>query len=248
MTLKVLQNFYKATIMEAFDAGDLKVYVDILPTPTSGYLVINPSNSSKREIVLYSAIGTDGGGNFLTLTTRGIGVSTDQAHDINEPVRMNITAEHYAEIQDDLSAMQTELDNAILAGAGNASTTTKGISKLSVAPVSATEPIAVGDNDSRLVTAIETTTGVTHSLTTTAGQRVVVWVKGTLSGAVLQQTVTLAYNAVAKDTCLIGTNSNDNGTISLMYTEIPSAGTQNITVTTSAGSINNCVIIVMKIG
>ena len=107
MTLKVLQNFYKAIVTTAFDAGDLKMYVDTLPTPTVGYVVINPSNSTKREIVLYSAIGNDGGGNFLTLTTRGIGVTTDQAHDINEPVRMNLTAEHYAEIQDELDTKPT---------------------------------------------------------------------------------------------------------------------------------------------
>ena len=153
MTLKTLQNFYKAIVTDAFDAGTLKMYIDTLPTPTVGYVVINPSNAIKREIVLYSAIGTDGGGNYLTLTTRGLGGTTDQSHDINEPVRMNITAEHYAEIQDEIQVVQDELDAAILAGAGHASTTNEGITKLSVAPASATEPIAVGDNDPRVPTA-----------------------------------------------------------------------------------------------
>ena len=107
MALKTLQNFYKAIVTDAFDAGTLKMYIDTLPTPTVGYVVINPSNAIKREIVLYSAIGTDGGGNYLTLTTRGLGGTTDQSHDINEPVRMNLTAEHYAEIQDELDTKPT---------------------------------------------------------------------------------------------------------------------------------------------
>ena len=45
---------------------------------------------------------------------------------------------------------KTYVDSAVLAGAPDASTTTKGISKLSVAPVSATSPIAAGDNDPRM--------------------------------------------------------------------------------------------------
>lgn len=45
------------------------------------------------------------------------------------------------------------VDGVVVAGGVDASTTVKGISKLSVAPVSATEPIAVGDNDTRIPTA-----------------------------------------------------------------------------------------------
>jgi hypothetical protein len=45
-------------------------------------------------------------------------------------------------------AVKTYVDNAT---PSDASTTVKGITKLSVSPVSATDPIAVGDNDPRLV-------------------------------------------------------------------------------------------------
>lgn len=44
------------------------------------------------------------------------------------------------------------IDGIAIAGSPNASTTVKGISKLSVAPVSGTNPIAVGDNDPRVPT------------------------------------------------------------------------------------------------
>lgn len=43
------------------------------------------------------------------------------------------------------------VDDTAIAGAPNASTTVKGISKLSVTPASSTNPIAVGDNDPRML-------------------------------------------------------------------------------------------------
>ena len=49
-------------------------------------------------------------------------------------------------------ANKTYVDGVAIAGSPDASTITKGISKMSVAPASATNPIAVGDNDPRLVT------------------------------------------------------------------------------------------------
>lgn len=91
---------------------------------------------------------------------------------------------------------------------------------------------------------IETTTGVTHSLTTIAGEKVIVWAKGDVS---YNTTTKLNYNGVQKD---IATATSNNGIeitpFALMYTETPGAATQNITVT-STGSVTNVVIIVMKV-
>lgn len=47
------------------------------------------------------------------------------------------------------------VEDTIIAGGVDASTTVKGINKMSVAPASATEPIAVGDNDPRVPTTDE---------------------------------------------------------------------------------------------
>jgi hypothetical protein len=110
MALKTLQNFYSATVASAWDTGTGTVYVSALPTPTSGRLVVNPSNTTKREIVSYSSVGTDGNGNFIVLSERGVGGTTDQVHDINEPVRMNITAEYYSDVQTELDDLQDEID------------------------------------------------------------------------------------------------------------------------------------------
>ena len=49
-------------------------------------------------------------------------------------------------------ATKDYVDNGVLAGGADASTTVKGISKLSVAPVSPTDPISVGYNDTRMPT------------------------------------------------------------------------------------------------
>lgn len=102
MALQILQNFYKQTVAIAWAVGTGNRYVSGLPTPTAGRLVINPSDSSKREIISYSGVGTDGNGTYITVTARGLGGTTDQAHSVGEPIRMNITAEHYADIQTEL--------------------------------------------------------------------------------------------------------------------------------------------------
>jgi hypothetical protein len=54
-------------------------------------------------------------------------------------------------VADDL-ADKEYVDSVAIAGGANASTTVKGISKLSVAPVSPTDPIAAGTNDPRIPT------------------------------------------------------------------------------------------------
>lgn len=169
--MKTLQNFFKTTIPTAWAAGTGNRYVTTLPTPTSGWLVVSPNNASLREIVRYTATGTDGGGNYITIAERGIGGTTDQTHAVNETVRMDLTAEHWADIYVDPvftgdvtvptptngtdAVTKDYADGLAIAGAPDASTSTKGITTMSVAPASAATPIAVGDNDPRVPTAGE---------------------------------------------------------------------------------------------
>lgn len=98
--------------------------------------------------------------------------------------------------------------------------------------------------------ASEVTTGATHSLTTIAGQKVIVFVKGNFSitSAGSQQVdVVLKYNAVTKDTVTVyNENVTTTRAFALMYTETPGAATQNVTVTSSTGTLANVVIIVWK--
>ncbi|MHA1401171.1 MAG: hypothetical protein ACTSQE_12550 [Candidatus Heimdallarchaeaceae archaeon] len=75
------------------------MYVSNNPTTTSGWLVINPGHATQREIVEFDGIGTDGSGDYVTLVARGVGGTTEQSHEVSEPVRMNITAEMWAAIE-----------------------------------------------------------------------------------------------------------------------------------------------------
>lgn len=52
-------------------------------------------------------------------------------------------------------ATKAYVDGVAIAGGADASTTIKGITKLSTAPASAANPIAVGDNDPRVPTTDE---------------------------------------------------------------------------------------------
>lgn len=103
-----IQNFYKATITRNWSSTTGDFNVSVAPTVSSGYVVVSPNNSTLREIVKYTATGTNSYGPFITvsnLADRGIGGTTAQTHSIGESVRMNITAEHWQEMQDDINSI-----------------------------------------------------------------------------------------------------------------------------------------------
>ena len=62
-----------------------------------------------------------------------------------------------------MAANKGYIDGVAIAGGANASSTVKGISKLSIDPVSGTNPIAVGDNDPRMTLATTSGTGYNSS-------------------------------------------------------------------------------------
>lgn len=116
---KTLQNFYKATITLDWTIGTGNFYVSTKPTTSDGWLVVSPNNTSTREIVAYNATGTDGNGDYITVSARGVGGTTEQTHTIGEPVRMNVTAEYWAD-------MQNDIDDIVAVGVSNATTTSMG--------------------------------------------------------------------------------------------------------------------------
>lgn len=143
MSIHIPQNFYRETITRAVTlTGATNIYVSALPTPAEGFITIAPSSTSLREIIFYTAKGTDGNGSYITVTlaNRGLGGTTAQTHAIGEPVRMNVDAETIQEISD-------ALDQIVAGGAQDASTITKGIAKLSSAPSLATNPIALNSEE-----------------------------------------------------------------------------------------------------
>lgn len=139
----------------------------------------------------------------------------------------------------DLDTTKADLASPALTGVPTAPTAAGGTNTTQIATTAFV--LAAG------LPTVETTTGVTHSLTTTAGQKVIVWVKGDLSAVGATTTLTLKYNSVTKDTSVLDSSSDTRG-FALMYTEIPGAATADITMTTDVGTLTNVVIIVMKIG
>lgn len=123
MVIHIPQNFYRQTVAQDWSTGTGNFYVSVKPTVSEGYMTISPASSTLREIVYFSATGTDGTGDYITISNasdRGIGGTTEQTHIIGETCRMNVSAETIQEISDDIDAI-------VAAGAVDATTTSKGL-------------------------------------------------------------------------------------------------------------------------
>lgn len=114
-----LQNFYKSTLSLDWSTGTGTFYVTTKPTISTGWLVISPNNSTTREIIKYTSTGTDTNGDYIIVSVRGVGGTTEQTHTVGEPIRMNITAEYWDAMNDDIAAI-------VASGVSNANTTTMG--------------------------------------------------------------------------------------------------------------------------
>lgn len=116
---KTLQNFYKSTITLDWTIGTGNFYVAQKPVPTDGWLVLSPNNATTREIVKYTATGTDANGDYITVTERGVDNTDEQTHTVGEPIRMNITKEYWDDMQSDIASI-------VASGVTDATTTTMG--------------------------------------------------------------------------------------------------------------------------
>lgn len=93
------QNFFSTTLASTITASDTVVYLNSLPTPSEGYLVIEPDSTTAREVIYY----TSKGANYVTCpsvaTGRGVGGTTASSHSSGATVQMNVTAEDLRGIQ-----------------------------------------------------------------------------------------------------------------------------------------------------
>mgnify|MGYP006351184157 CR=1 FL=1 len=63
-----IQNFYKATITRNWSATTGDFNVSVKPTTSSGWLVVSPNNTTLREIIYFTATGTNGFGDLVTVS------------------------------------------------------------------------------------------------------------------------------------------------------------------------------------
>ncbi len=94
------QNFFTTTLSSSIVAGDTTIPLVSVPTPSEGYLVIEPDSSTAREIIYY----TSKGASFVTCPSasagRGVGGTTAASHASGATVQMNNNAEMWTAIQD----------------------------------------------------------------------------------------------------------------------------------------------------
>jgi len=121
-----------------------------------GFATLEPGTAKEESIKFTGITQNDDETATLTGVTRGLSfkypfaetAGNKQSHAGGTILVLSNTSAFYDQIKD-------YIDGIAVAGAPDADETTKGITKLSVAPASATEPIAVGDNDPRVPTADE---------------------------------------------------------------------------------------------
>ncbi len=137
---------------------------------TIAYATIDPGNSTLEEQISFSGLTNNSNGTvtltgvktvlFGTPFTETSGLA--KAHAGSAPLVISNTSgfhnQYPSKINDEtITGQWTFTSFPITPTNSDASTTVKGVTKLSTAPASATEPIAVGTNDTRVPTADPTT-------------------------------------------------------------------------------------------
>lgn len=94
-------NFFETTLKTAVSDGtDTNIYLNALPTATEGFLTIEPTGTSTKEIIFYNAKGAD----YVTCPSasagRGVGGTTAQGHLVSSVVRMAPVAEIWRVLRD----------------------------------------------------------------------------------------------------------------------------------------------------
>lgn len=117
------QNFFSTTLASTITASDTVIYLNSLPTPSEGFLVIEPDSTTGREVIYYTSKGV----NYVTCPSvasgRGVGGTTAASHSSGSTVQMNVVAEDLRGIQsgDSNTGMHTYFDenfqNYVLSGA-----------------------------------------------------------------------------------------------------------------------------------
>lgn len=117
------QNFFSTTLAQTITASDTVIYLNSLPTPSEGFLVIEPDSTTGREVIYYTSKGV----NYVTCpsvaTGRGVGGTTAASHSNGATVQMNVVAEDLRGLQtgESNTGMHTYFDesfqNYVLSGA-----------------------------------------------------------------------------------------------------------------------------------
>lgn len=95
------QNWYVTRLREACTADATTIYVDTPPTITSGILVLESTNASKREIIYFNGVSGYG----LLNCVRGMEDTTANTHNQGATLEQSVTA---AQLEQVLNAAMTQ--------------------------------------------------------------------------------------------------------------------------------------------
>ena len=125
-------------------------------------------NANKTQIELFEFDPSTIASASITINKRGLKFTGDLTTEVSGNKLSWTKGDTYVNLGTDtpqmLQWLKEYIDGIAIAGAPDASTTTKGIVKMSTAPASPTSPIAVGDNDPRVPT-----TDISNALAGTPG-------------------------------------------------------------------------------
>lgn len=103
------QNFFATRLYTDIGASDTTITLENPPSVTSGRLVLEARNTSKREIISYTGVS----GNDITGVTRGVGGTSATDHSKNSLVEMNVTAEDLTDALNVPNDIETRFDETI---------------------------------------------------------------------------------------------------------------------------------------
>ena len=95
-----IQNFYSDNLKANITAADTVIPVNNAPSMQEGFLVINPDDVSRREIIYFTSANVGAGTvTCPTVGGRGVGGTLAQSHISGSPIKCNIVAEYWRGIK-----------------------------------------------------------------------------------------------------------------------------------------------------
>lgn len=93
-----MQNWYASTLSQSCGSTDTTLYITVVPSISEGYLVIDPNNTSTREVIHFTAVGA---GTITIPTTgdRGLDGTNAQSHAQGTDVELHYTTSYFTALQ-----------------------------------------------------------------------------------------------------------------------------------------------------
>jgi hypothetical protein len=89
-----MQNWYASTLSQSCGSTDTTLYITVVPSISEGYLVIDPNNTSTREVVHFTSVGS-GTISIPTTGDRGLDGTSAQTHAQGTAVELHYTTSNY---------------------------------------------------------------------------------------------------------------------------------------------------------